>query len=522
MRAKLSIPFPKESQASGVRHKMKKLAAGCFVLLINVAVYADDSGCRPYPDVCTTEQEVHRCLITRSLVDKPCTASLHVTVVPQPDQVKNIAFRLQDYTPPTIVDDFQYAFDWFDVDLVTGAVKHAWKNSPRLAAVTSLSETLQAYDASVWASVQLQPWTADHWNTAIADLWAIDVNLVEESGRPHLRLTFNANVKHRNPRGTLPTVWTFPFAITVPQPPIVHDEWTNNCSAEQQACTPGLTECLESNTTHTISGVAVTRACWQQTLHKKCPKISDNCRAWSKQGCTLDKQSCLTQEGDICWSRQQSWQCPVEHCTRQEGLICPETQPQPTPEISLSFSSTPPAEHHQAAQHLVVMPPPKAEKMKVSFLAGRVAECRAIPEGRHPTRWRCQTQTSKEKRLAQERERKLAVSLGHYCRQHQFPQHGFGCAEYRRVFCVFKSPLARVIQTQGRAQLGLGFGSVGGDTAKPDCSGFSGEQFQRLLFKSMDFKEIEAAMHRQTPQLDRNALHEKLLHDIQRLAGDGL
>ena len=59
------------------------------------------------------------------------------------------------------------------------------------------------------------------------------------------------------------------------------------------------------------------------------------------------------------------------------------------------------------------------------------------------------------------------------------------CLESMKVYCVFHSLLGLIIQEQGRAQLGIGFGSP----HNPDCSGLTPTQFQELNFSNFDFTE---------------------------------
>jgi conjugal transfer mating pair stabilization protein TraN len=56
--------------------------------------------------------------------------------------------------------------------------------------------------------------------------------------------------------------------------------------------------------------------------------------------------------------------------------------------------------------------------------------------------------------------------------------------------CCFNSALARIIQQQGRAQLGKGWGTA----QAPDCSGFTVAQLQQLDFSRMDLTEFYASI----------------------------
>jgi conjugal transfer mating pair stabilization protein TraN len=56
-----------------------------------------------------------------------------------------------------------------------------------------------------------------------------------------------------------------------------------------------------------------------------------------------------------------------------------------------------------------------------------------------------------------------------------------GCAQYTDIYCSFNSVLAKIINTQGKAQLGLDV---------TDCAGLSIQQVQSLDFTKIDFSEF--------------------------------
>ena len=59
------------------------------------------------------------------------------------------------------------------------------------------------------------------------------------------------------------------------------------------------------------------------------------------------------------------------------------------------------------------------------------------------------------------------------------------CVQKKKTYCCFHSVLARIVQEQGRKQLGISWGSP----KSPNCRGFTPEEFQRLDFSKMDFSE---------------------------------
>jgi len=64
------------------------------------------------------------------------------------------------------------------------------------------------------------------------------------------------------------------------------------------------------------------------------------------------------------------------------------------------------------------------------------------------------------------------------------------CLEHSTGKCCFNSKLARIINEQGRVQVGKGWGS--GES--PDCSGFTIAQLQSLDFAAMDLTEFYASI----------------------------
>ena len=73
------------------------------------------------------------------------------------------------------------------------------------------------------------------------------------------------------------------------------------------------------------------------------------------------------------------------------------------------------------------------------------------------------------------------------------------CLARTKSFCCFNSHLARIINEQGRGQIGKSWGS---NTAQnPDCSGFSVAQLQSLDFSRMDFSEFYAEISPTLPSV---------------------
>ncbi|MGE4404352.1 conjugal transfer protein TraN [Pseudomonas sp.] len=60
------------------------------------------------------------------------------------------------------------------------------------------------------------------------------------------------------------------------------------------------------------------------------------------------------------------------------------------------------------------------------------------------------------------------------------------CTSKRKSYCCYESKLSRILQEQGRAQIGKPWGKP----KDPDCKGFLIEEFQKLDLSKMDFTEV--------------------------------
>ena len=86
--------------------------------------------------------------------------------------------------------------------------------------------------------------------------------------------------------------------------------------------------------------------------------------------------------------------------------------------------------------------------------------------------------SASERELAEERHAGNTHYLGRYCSKRTF----FGvCIRRSRAWCVFGSKLGRILQQQGRAQLGIGWGS---------CRGFTVAEVESIDFARLNLSEF--------------------------------
>ena len=86
--------------------------------------------------------------------------------------------------------------------------------------------------------------------------------------------------------------------------------------------------------------------------------------------------------------------------------------------------------------------------------------------------------SAEEQELAEERNGGNTHYLGKYCSRRTF----FGvCIRRSRAWCVFGSKLGRILQEQGRSQLGVGWG---------DCRGLTVAEIEGIDFERLDLSEF--------------------------------
>lgn len=92
----------------------------------------------------------------------------------------------------------------------------------------------------------------------------------------------------------------------------------------------------------------------------------------------------------------------------------------------------------------------------------------------------------REGRLALQRGASLCHEVGSYCSRKILGS----CMTHTHSHCCFNSVLSRIINEQGRVQVGRGWG----DARNPQCGGFTIAELQSLRFDVMDFREFYASI----------------------------
>jgi conjugal transfer mating pair stabilization protein TraN len=113
--------------------------------------------------------------------------------------------------------------------------------------------------------------------------------------------------------------------------------------------------------------------------------------------------------------------------------------------------------------------------------------------------------------LAERREEGLC----HYVGSYEEKMLGLWKSRDEHAFCCFPSKLARLVQEEGRSQLGLDWGSP----KEPNCQGFSFDLLSQINFSKMDLSEMCDQMPQKLPddfQDKIQAFQDRLQDQIQK------
>ncbi|WP_420475243.1 type-F conjugative transfer system mating-pair stabilization protein TraN [Noviherbaspirillum sp. ST9] len=105
---------------------------------------------------------------------------------------------------------------------------------------------------------------------------------------------------------------------------------------------------------------------------------------------------------------------------------------------------------------------------------------------------------AEEGKLAMKEGARLCHSVGSYCSSClRILGRCVSCITHTTSKCCFNSVLSRIVNEQGRVQVGKGWGSA----EDPDCSGFTVAQLQSLDFAAMDLTEFYASIVPDMPDM---------------------
>lgn len=279
--------------------------------------------------------------------------------------------------------------------------------------------------------------------------------------------------------------------VTGPVMPVMGQNSQPQCARTTSVCTDGPS-------TKVIDGVAVTRECWSYSNNFECTAVapSSTCTSTQFASCSLsDTATCLqTDANGHCVQAQMGYDCKTADAVFTPSLNCGNASycaggscwdSTKTSNTSFAYSVAQLNAHVEAGKDMDV------DGQNIQIFKGQDRRCHINLFGID----NCCTDsayiqqcTQEEQDTYQWKSQGRCHELGEYCSNKTV----LGiCVEKTRSACCFSSLLARVVQEQGRAQLGIAWG----DVKSPECRGFTPTELTTMDWSQFDLSEFYASIN---------------------------
>ena len=264
-------------------------------------------------------------------------------------------------------------------------------------------------------------------------------------------------------------------------------------------CQQTTETCVDSEPqTRTVNGVEVTKACWAWERTFSCSGTSqatDCGELSSNASCAFEREECLDDpQTGACQLLEKVYRCPVpaEEGTGVKQYVCGG-------DVYCINGDCEPIEREASTEfkdalvglHALGQASDEFDETTLTLFSGTRDTCHKKLFG---TLNCCSGKglpvltpafcSAAEKQL-DERDRKgLCHSVGSYCSDKVLGV----CVTSKRAYCCFESELSRILQEQGRPQIGKKWASP----KTEQCKGFSIDEFAQLDLSVMDFTEVYA------------------------------
>jgi conjugal transfer mating pair stabilization protein TraN len=305
------------------------------------------------------------------------------------------------------------------------------------------------------------------------------------------------------------------------------DRWEDGCLglANTSSCKFLNEQCAISKSTRIIQNIPVTRECWEKESSYNClgnsGESGGSCKPLRDQGCEQINSVCEDRIDGGCNKYLQTFRCAIKNCSVTGAICngktycidgdCTDTKKQVDPDFQKAIASL--SSIQDAAKHLD----------QPFIFKGKSNECDNVILGAANC---CRNDgwliddvpllhcTQSEKELGKAKENGTAHYIGEYS-----DDCAAGiCLKKRKVYCVFPTKLARIVQEQGREkQLGKHFGS----SKNPDCSGITTEELQKIDFSKIDFKEFYEDIAKKKSIEDENKMNQRIQDKMKHFIDEG-
>lgn len=277
------------------------------------------------------------------------------------------------------------------------------------------------------------------------------------------------------------------------------DESRCDAATAARTCVATSELCVDAEpATRLVNGLPVTRAClgWERTYACAATSQASTCSSLDRNAdCSFLREECLDDpRHGPCNVSQRFYRCPIPDATipADTQYICGDEVycingdcEAITREASTEFKDA------LVALNAIGQAGAELDPAALTVFSGERATChhklfgvsnccsgKGVPL---LTPWLCD---AAEKALDEKDDKGLCHRVGSYCSDSVL---GI-CVTTKDAYCCFASKLSRILQEQGRTQVGKPWSSPRTEA----CAGFSIEEFQRLDLSRMDFTEIYA------------------------------
>jgi hypothetical protein len=262
-------------------------------------------------------------------------------------------------------------------------------------------------------------------------------------------------------------------------------------------CHYGKENIIEGAATRVLDTLEVKRPWWHKERTYYCGTPSKNdCGGLRKRGCFQINSECYRKEGDLCLEWKQTFQCPASVGRRSQTHLKGEDLPfgLDGSQVDQTWKSN--TDMTEVLAKLSLLKEIQQEKTLMNngtvFRGNGLAcskhcinfsDCCSLSSG-----WgeslKLTSCSENEKLLGRLRKEGKCHLVGTYCAEKE--KITKICLKKKTTFCCYDSKLARTIQEQGRAQLGISWGPP--DAA--NCRALSIAEFSAINFDRINFSEI--------------------------------
>lgn len=269
-------------------------------------------------------------------------------------------------------------------------------------------------------------------------------------------------------------------------------EWLEE-KVEKGLCSYEEIQVTEGPQTLIINDYAVTRDWWRRKKIYRCHYPAKNdCGDLRAKGCYQVNSTCKEKVGDACVVWEQTYHCPTgkrsTKSLRSSNISnpycltgnCADTSYEANGEMMNVMAQLSALREVQEdlRNYKVIF---RGQDRRCTRHCVGFKDCCGSESGWGVTVHLAECDKD-EKELRELRDKKLCVQVGTYCAEKKL---GI-CLRKKTSFCCYGTKMARLIQQNGRAQLGIGFGAPDA----PNCLGLSTDELSRIDFSRMNFSEI--------------------------------